>query len=161
MGSSTVQSSIFSLRATCVGNNSITPSKAELQTGIIGSCFTTLHNRGPVSCIWSAKPQLPSPHRARHSHRAPSLSFQTGCIWHARSHGEGQTAAQLSSQGACVRVHADTSAPCRASCLWSPITRRHVSAVRHCCASASCAPSFPMHPYAGSQRSCVQGILAQ
>lgn len=27
----------------------------------------------------------------------------------------------------CVRVHTDTSAPCRALCLWSPITRRHVS----------------------------------
>lgn len=51
-----VQSSILSLHAVCVGNNSITLSKAELQAGIIGPCFTILHNQGPVSCIWSAVP---------------------------------------------------------------------------------------------------------
>jgi len=120
-----VRSSAFSLRAVCVGNGSITLSKAELHAGVTGACSTVLHNRGPVSCIWSAVPQLPSPRRAGHSCQAPSSSFQA-----AASGTEGQAAAPLLSQSACVRVRADTPAPCPACSLWSPITSSHVPLLR-------------------------------
>lgn len=155
----TLQSSILSLHAVCKGNDSIAISKAELQAGIIGSSFTILHNRGPVSCIWSTMPCLPSPHRARHSYQAPSLSFQTaasgtgGELW-----GGTNCSTALQPVGACACRHICTLQ--RLVFVEPCYQKARFSSVCHCCASASCAPSFPVYPYAGSQHSHVQGVLA-
>lgn len=125
-----MQSSIFSLRAVCIGNNSITLSKAELQAGIISSCFTILHNQGPVLCIWSASPR--SETQLSDSVPEPPDS----CSWHSTGvTGKDKLHAALQPVNVCACRHICTL---QGFVLVEPYHQKSCfSAVCHGCTSVS------------------------
>lgn len=92
----------------------------------------------PLEC--NARASLPPQSQTQLSGPIPELPGS--CIW---QWGNSQGGTNCSTALQLVYVHADTSAPCRTLCLWSPITRRHVSLL---CATFVPLPAvLPPFPY--------------